>query len=118
MRRWEQSRAGLGQVVLLSGEAGIGKSSLVRALHTHVSQAEVTRFAFRCSPYHTNSTLYPVINLVQQVLRFAHEDAAETRLAKLEQGLQRYRLPLAEVVPLFTALLSLPLPDGRYPSLP
>ncbi len=117
VRRWEQSRAGLGQVVLLSGEAGIGKSSLVQALHTHVSQAEVTRFALRCSPYHTNSTLYPVINLVQQVLRFAHEDPAETRLAKLEQGLQRYRLPLAEVVPLFTALLSLPLPDGRYPTL-
>jgi predicted ATPase/class 3 adenylate cyclase len=117
VRRWEQSKAGLGQVVLLSGEAGIGKSALVQALHTHVSEAEVRRFAFRCSPYHTNSTLYPVINLVQQVLRFAHEDTAETRLAKLEQGLHRYRLPLAEVVPLFTALLSLPLPDGRYPAL-
>jgi class 3 adenylate cyclase/tetratricopeptide (TPR) repeat protein len=117
VRRWEQSKAGLGQVVLLSGEAGIGKSSLVQALRTHVSHAEVTRLAFRCSPYHTNSTLYPVITLVQQVLRFTREDVAETKLAKLEQGLQRYRLPLAEVVPLFMALLSIPLPDGRYPAL-
>ena len=117
VRRWEQSKAGLGQVVLLSGEAGIGKSSLVQTLRAHVSQAEVTRLAFRCSPYHTNSTLYPVITLMQRALRFAREDPAETRLAKLEQGLQRYRLPLAEVVPLFTALLSIPLPDGRYPAL-
>ena len=117
VRRWEQSKAGLGQVVLLSGEAGIGKSSLVQTLRAHVSQAEVTRLALRCSPYHTNSTLYPVITLMQQVLRFAREDAAETKLAKLEQGLQRYRLPLSEVVPLFTALLSIPLPDRRYPAL-
>jgi predicted ATPase len=117
VRRWEQSKAGLGQVVLLSGEAGIGKSSLVQALRVHVSQAEVTRLAFRCSPYHTNSMLYPVITLMQRALRFAREDPAETRLAKLEQGLQRHRLPLAEMVPLFTALLSIPLPDGRYPAL-
>jgi hypothetical protein len=54
---------------------------------------------------------------VQQVLRFAREDMAATRLAKLEQALQRYRLPLAEVIPLFTALLSVPLPNGRYPAL-
>jgi predicted ATPase len=117
VRRWEQSKAGLGQVVLLSGEAGIGKSSLVQALRVHVSQVGTTHLAFRCSPYHTNSTLYPVITLVQRSLRFAPEDVAETRLAKLEQGLQRYRLPLAEVMPLFTALLSIPLPDGRYPAL-
>jgi hypothetical protein len=116
-RRWEQSKAGLGQVVLLSGEAGIGKSARVQALRAHVSHMEVTRLAFRCSPYHTNSPLSPVITLLQRVLRFAREDAAETRLARLEQGLQRYRLPLAEVVPLFTALLRIPLPDGRYPAL-
>ena len=117
VRRWEQSKAGLGQVVLLSGEAGIGKSSLWQALRAHVSQAQVTRLAFRCSPYHTNSTLYPVITLMQRALRLAREDPAETRLAKLEQELQRCRLPLAEVVPLYTALLSIPLPDGRYPAL-
>jgi hypothetical protein len=68
LRRWEQSKEGLGQVVLLSGEAGIGKSSLVGGLRSHVSQEGMTRIAFRCSPYHTNSALYPIIECVQQAL--------------------------------------------------
>ena len=61
LRRWEQSKAGAGQVVLLSGEAGIGKSSLVLKIRTQVALEGATRVTFRCSPYHTNSALYPVI---------------------------------------------------------
>ena len=114
LRRWEQSKAGQGQVVLISGEAGIGKSALVETLRTHVRKG-LTRVAMRCSPYHTNSALYPVIAHVQQAVRLARDDTAEEKLTKLERALQPLSLPLHEVVPLMAALLAVPLPDGRYP---
>ena len=99
-RRWEQSKAGLGQVVLLSGEAGIGKSALVEGLRAQVRAEGLPRIAFRCSPYHTNSALYPVITHLEHLLQFAPDDPPATRLAKLEAGLRPSGLPLAEVVPL------------------
>ncbi len=68
LRRWSQSKEGQGQVVLISGEAGLGKSSLVEGLRTHVRQEGYTRIAFRCSPYTENSVLHPVIEHVQQAL--------------------------------------------------
>ena len=71
VRRWEQSKAGQGQVVLISGEAGIGKSALVETLRAYVRREGLTRVALRGSPYHTNSALYPVIAHVQQVVRLA-----------------------------------------------
>jgi class 3 adenylate cyclase/predicted ATPase len=118
LRRWEQSKAGHGQVVLISGEAGIGKSTLVDTLRTHVRREESTRVALRCSPYYTNSALYPVIAHVQQAIRLARDDTAVEKLTKLERALQPLSLPLHEVVPLMAALLAVPLPDGRYPPLP
>ena len=117
LRRWEQSKAGQGQVVLISGEAGIGKSALVETLRTHVRREGLTRVAMRCSPYHTNSALYPVIAHVQQAVRLARDDTAEEKLTKLERALQPLSFPLHEVVPLMAALLAVPLPDGRYPPL-
>ena len=113
--RWAQVKDGLGQVVLLSGEAGIGKSRLVQVLKDHLAGEPHTRLECRCSPYHTNSALYPVIDLWQRVLRFETAEAPADKLHKLEQMLAQYRLPLAETVPLFAALLS--LPDDRYPAL-
>src|SRR5215831_19267806 len=118
VRRWEQSKAGQGQVVLISGEAGIGKSALVDTLRAQVRREGLTRVAIRCSPYHTHSALYPIIAHVQQALRFERHDTADEKLAKLEQALQTVRLPLHEVVPLLAALLAVSLPDGRYPLLP
>ena len=115
-RRWEQSKEGLGQIVLLSGAAGLGKSSLVTALRAQVGREGYARLTLRCSPYYTNSALYPVIEYLQQVLQFERTDSPETKLAKLEQGLQTYRLPSEEVVPLFGALLAIPLPAERYPA--
>ena len=112
-RRWEQAKERLGQVVLLSGTAGIGKSALTEVLRAQVRDEGLPRIAFRCSAYHQNSALYPVITHVERVLDVQREDAPATKLAKLEQGLRPYRLPLDEVVPLFAALLSVPL-DGRY----
>jgi class 3 adenylate cyclase/predicted ATPase len=116
-RRWEQSKEGLGQVVLITGEAGIGKSSLVEVIRAQVAQEGLPRITFRCSPYHRNSALYPVITHLEYFLRFERADSVEAKLTKLEQTLQRYRLPLEEVVPLFAALLSVPLSQGRYPAL-
>ena len=117
LRRWEQSKAGLGQVVLLSGEAGIGKTALVEVLRAHVAREGYTRVGFRGSPYHTHSALYPVIEHVRRVVRLDRYDSPETTLDKLERALQGYRLPQAEVIPLLAALLSVPLPEGRYPAL-
>jgi predicted ATPase len=94
VRRWEQSKAGQGQVVLISGEAGIGKSALVDTLRAQVRREGLTRVAIRCSPYHTNSALYPVITHVQQALRFERLDTSEEKLAKLEQAFQTLSVPL------------------------
>ena len=116
-RRWDQSKAGLGQVVFVSGEAGIGKSALVEALRAQVRAEGLPRIAFRCSPYHTTSALYPVITHLERLLQFAPDDPPATRLAKLEAGLRPYGLPLAEVVPLLAGLLSVPLPAERYAPL-
>jgi class 3 adenylate cyclase len=113
-RRWDQSRAGLGQVVFVSGEAGIGKSALVDGLRAQVRAEGLPRIAFRCSPYHTASALYPVITRLEHLWQFAPDDAAATRLIKLEAGLRPSELPLAEVVPVFAGLLAVPLPADRY----
>jgi class 3 adenylate cyclase/predicted ATPase len=116
-RRWEQSKAGHGQVVLLSGEAGIGKSALVEGLRAQVRAEGLPRIAVRCSPYHTNSALYPIITHLEHLLQLEPNDPPTTRLAKLEAGLQPSGLPLAEVVPLFAGLLAVPLPAERYAPL-
>src|SRR5712692_6707862 len=114
--RWAQSQDGLGQVVLLSGEAGIGKSRLVRVLTERVVDAGTPGLTLRCSPYHTNSAFYPVIEHLQRLLQWHREETPAARLATLEQALRTAGLPLAEVVPLLAALLALPVPE-RYPPL-
>jgi class 3 adenylate cyclase/predicted ATPase len=115
--RWEQAQDGHGQVILLSGEAGIGKSRLVQVLKDHVAEEPHTRLECRSSPYYTNSALYPITDFLQWTLRFQSDDTPETKLGKLEQNLRQYRLPLEESVPLFATLLSLPVPEDHYPPL-
>src|SRR5262249_28128850 len=112
LERWAQVKDGLGQVVLLSGEAGIGKSRLVQMLKEHVAtEPQVWLTPCQCSPYYQNSALYPLIDLLERVtLRFDREESPEQKLSKLEGLLVQYGLPLAEAIPLFTSLLSLPLP--------
>jgi predicted ATPase/class 3 adenylate cyclase len=109
--RWTQVKDGLGQVVLLSGEAGIGKSRLVQGLTAQVAaepQAWLT--PCQCSPYYRNTALYPLIDLLERViLGFKREESPDQKLRKLEGFVVQYGLPLAEAVPLFAALLSLPL---------
>jgi class 3 adenylate cyclase len=116
LARWEQATDGLGQMVLLSGEAGIGKSRLVEVLSEQVLRQDAIRMVFRCSPYAQQSALHPVIEHLQRRLHWHHNDTPEVKLHTLEQALQTSRLPLEDVVPLLAALLSIPLPE-RYPPL-
>ncbi|WP_179136847.1 MutS-related protein [Candidatus Entotheonella palauensis] len=117
LRRWEQSKAGTGQVVLLSGDAGFGKSSLIDGLRLHVHQEGYTRITFQCTPYTTTSALYPVIVHIQRLLQWEREDSIDTKLSKMENALQPYGLPLADTIPVLAALLSLSVPETRYPPL-
>jgi class 3 adenylate cyclase len=114
--RWAQSTDGLGQVVLISGEAGIGKSRLVHVLTERVVDMGAQRVTLRCSPYHTNSALYPVIEHLRRLLHWHQEETPAAQLATLEHALRTVHLPLAETVPLLAALAALPAPE-RYPPL-
>src|SRR5712692_8313531 len=116
LRRWEKVKEGEGQVVLLSGEAGVGKSRLGQELKEQVEREGHTRIEFHCSPYYQNTAWYPVIEHLQRLLQFKREDSPQEKLAKLEGVLEPYGFALPEVVPLFASLLSLPLPE-RYPPL-
>jgi class 3 adenylate cyclase len=113
--RWEQAKQGTGQVVLLSGEPGIGKSRLIQALKEQVMAEGTTRIECRCSPYHQNSALYPILEHLQRLLQFHHEENPQAKLEKLHQTLARYRFPQADTLPLLAALLSLPSPEGVPP---
>ncbi len=116
-RSWEASKRGRGQAVLIQGEAGIGKSRLIEALRERVSGEDHTWIAVRCSPYHANSTLYPVIEHLKRVMGWKQEDGADEKLEKLETALKAQSLPPEESVPLYAELMSLPLPEGRYAPL-
>src|SRR5712692_8706877 len=117
LERWAQVKDGLGQVVLLSGEAGIGKSRLVQVLTEQVAaEPRAWLTPCQCSPYYQHTALYPLIDLLERlVLRFDREESPQQKVGKLEGFLVQYGLPLAEAVPLFAALLSLPLPADYAP---
>jgi tetratricopeptide (TPR) repeat protein len=113
--RWARVQDGAGQVVLLSGEPGIGKSRLVEALKENVGREGAPCLELRCSPYYQNSALYPIIDHLQRLLQFVPEEPPDAKLEKLQQRLLRYRFPQPETLPLLAALLSLPSPAGAPP---
>jgi class 3 adenylate cyclase/predicted ATPase len=115
-RRWAEARDGEGQVVLLSGEPGIGKSRLTRALQQRLNEETYTRIIHFCSPYHVNSALHPIIDHLQRAARLVRDDDDEQKLAKLEELLAQSTEDVPEVAPLFATLLSIPT-AGRYPPL-
>ncbi len=115
-QRWDQAKAEQGQVVLLNGEAGIGKSRLVQVLKDHVAHEPHARIEWRGSSYHRQSALYPVIVHLHRLLQWQEDETPEEKLRTLETTLTSSGLALPEVVPLLAALLSLPLP-AHYPPL-
>jgi len=112
--RLREAWAGAGQIVLLSGEAGIGKSRLAAQLAAEVASEPHTRLRYQCSPYHRDSVLHPFVVQLGRGARLVREDPAETQLDKLEAILAPARI--AETAPLFAALLSIPTGE-RYPPL-
>jgi len=115
LRRWSKAKSGDGQVVLLSGEAGIGKSRLTAALLERLATEPHTRLRYFCSPQHTDSVLYPVISQLERAARLAHDDTAQAKLDKLDTLLAQSSTPREDVV-LIAEMLSLPN-DGRHPTL-
>jgi class 3 adenylate cyclase/predicted ATPase len=115
LRRWSKAKTGEGQVVLLSGEAGIGKSRLTAALLERLAKEPHTRLRYFCSPQHTDSAFYPIISQMGRAARFAHDDTAQAKLDKLDTLLAQSFTPLQDAA-LFAEMLSLPN-DGRYPTL-
>ena len=115
LRRWFKAVAGEGQVVLLSGEPGIGKSRLTSALLERLTTEPHTRLRYFCSPQHTDSALYPITTQMERAAGFAHDDAPQAKLEKLDALLSLSFTPPQDRV-LFAELLSLQH-EGRYPKL-
>lgn len=112
-RRWRQAAGGEGRVVLLSGEPGIGKSRLTVVLQELLQAEPHTPLRYFCSPHHTDSALFPIINQLERAAAFERTDPSALRLAKLETALERSTGLAQEDVPFLAALLSLPI-EGRY----
>ena len=115
--RWQQVTEGHGQAVLLSGEAGIGKSRLARVLRERIAEASPVWLESHCSPYHQHTAFHPVVELLERGLELRRDGSASEQAAQLERAVESAGLPLEEVVPLLASLLSVPL-EGRGPVPP
>jgi DNA-binding winged helix-turn-helix (wHTH) protein/predicted ATPase len=115
LRRWSKAKAGEGQVMLLSGEAGIGKSRLTAALLEAIATEPHTRLRNFCSPQHTDSALFPTIEQIERAASFTRNDTLRAKLDKLE-ALFAQSSTSAQDAALFAEMLSVPN-DGRYPIL-
>jgi class 3 adenylate cyclase len=115
LRRWLKAKNGQGQVVLLSGEAGIGKSRLTASLMERLASEPHTRLRYFCSPQHTDSAFYPVIGQMERAAGFVHDDTPQAKLDKLDTVLAETTTSTQDAV-LFADMLSLPN-EGRYPTL-
>src|SRR5499427_7662204 len=115
LRRWLRAKSGEGQMVLLSGEAGIGKSRLTAALLESLATESHARLRYFCSPQHTDSAFYPIMGQMERAAGLVHDDTPQARLDKLDAVLAQTSTSIEEAA-LFAEMLSLPN-DGRYPRL-
>jgi predicted ATPase len=115
LRRWARAKRGEGQVVLIAGEAGIGKSRLTAALLERLASEPHTRLRYFCSPQHTDSTLHPIIGQMERAAGLRHDDTLRAKLDKLDAVLAQTSTSIQDAA-LFAEMLSLPN-DGRYPAL-
>ncbi|MCP3373617.1 AAA family ATPase [Bradyrhizobium cajani] len=116
LEHWERAKEGEGQLVLLAGEPGIGKSRLARALRGRLENEPHTALGHYCSPHHQTSPLFPVIGLLERAAGFAADDSAATKIDKLEALLALSTDDVSAVASLLAALLSLDT-GARYPPL-
>ena len=114
LRRWSRAKTDEGEVVLLSGEAGIGKSRVVETFRQLIAETPHTTLHYQCSPHHADSPLYPVIAQIVIAAGIALDDSPTARLEKLEALVKRSTDRWDELIPLLAALLSIPTTD-RYP---
>src|SRR5208282_3799835 len=96
LRRWSRAKSGEGQVVLLSGEAGIGKSRLTAALLESLASEPYVRLRYFCSPQHTDSAFYPIINQMERAAGLAHDDTARAKIDKLDAVLAQTSTPIQD----------------------
>ena len=115
LRRWSKAKTGEGQVVLISGEAGIGKSRLTVALLERLAGEPHARLRYFCSPQHTDSALYPIISQMERAAGLTYDDTAQVKLDKVDALLVQTATSTQDIS-LFAEMLSLPS-DGRYPVL-
>jgi predicted ATPase/class 3 adenylate cyclase len=114
--RWRQAKEGEGQVVLISSEAGIGKSRITEVLRERVMAEEHLRIRLQCSPYHTNSALYPIVEHLERAAGFEREDTPQAKLDKLEAMIGQAATTVTAISALLAPLVSIPTGD-RYPPL-
>ena len=114
--RWRDAVKGEGQVTLLSGEAGIGKSRIVAVLREQIGDEPYVTMRHQCSPHHVNDAFYPIASQISHAAGFASGELAAARLGKLEAMIARSALDAREVAPLLASLLSIPV-EGRYPQI-
>jgi class 3 adenylate cyclase len=113
--RWDSAIGGDGQIVLLSGEAGIGKSRMLAVLRERLWGTQYIAMRYQCSPYHTSDALYPIIAQMRHAAGFVDGESVETQLAKLADMIRLSGAEMAYVAPFIAKLLSIPCEDS-YPT--